>query len=68
MSETRRPKKSDLARRLVVGVLVLWGAGSLMVASDLTASRGIAFVVAWAMIFVAGLALLVVLRRALTVR
>lgn len=68
MSEPRRPKKRVLARRLVIGVLVVWASGSLMVASDLIDSRGIAFLVAWAAIFAAGLALLVMLRRALTLR
>jgi hypothetical protein len=68
MRERRTPSRGDLARRLAIGVLVLWGAGSLMVASDVIASRGIAFVVGWAVIFVVGLALLAVLRRMLAFR
>jgi hypothetical protein len=63
-----RPQRSDLAKRIAIGVLVFWGAGSLMVASDMVASRGVGFLVAWAAIFVAGLALLVVLRRTLLSR
>lgn len=53
-----RPSRADLARRIVIGVLVVWGAGSLMVASDVVDSRGGSFVVAWLAIFVVGLALL----------
>lgn len=59
-----RPSRRDLARRIVIGVLVVWGAGSLMVASDLVDSRDGSFVVAWLAIFVGGLALLYTLFRA----
>lgn len=47
----------------MIGVLVVWGAGSLMVASDLVDSRNGSFVVAWLAIFVVGLVLLYVLFR-----
>lgn len=53
----RRPSRRDLARRIGIGVLVAWGAGSLMVASDATEGRGLSFLVIWSAIFVAGLAL-----------
>jgi hypothetical protein len=52
----------------VIGVLVVWGAGSLMVASDLVDSRDGSFVVAWLAIFVVGLALLYALFRSMTRR
>lgn len=58
-----RPSRGDLARRIAIGVLVIWGAGSLMVASDLTDSRGAGFVLSWAAIFVVGLVLLYALAR-----
>jgi hypothetical protein len=59
----RTPTRRDLARRIVIGVLVVWGAGSLMVASDLVDSRDGSFVVAWLAVFGVGLALLYALFR-----
>jgi hypothetical protein len=58
-----RPTRGDLARRIAIGVLVVWGAGSLMVASDLIDSRGAGFVAGWVAIFAVGLVLLYALLR-----